>query len=181
MEDQATATYLSLSLAALAVLWFYVRRLTKVDEFRETLFTLRDNLFDYMWENDLPFDDPTYLELREGLNRGIRMAEAFTLPTFLVGFGILILTRRLLPLPEALPVTDDRHQEHFRQIENRAAEATLVLLGPGVRTLKLIAKIEAITRRSRKQVYSIFRLVSMLLNSYAPRGGHTSVGERLAR
>ena len=181
MQDQATAMYLSLSLAALAVLWFYVRRMTKIDEFRETLFTLRDELFDYMWENDLSFDDPAYCELRESLNRGIRMAEILTLPIFLTGVGVLILARRLPSLPEALPGIDDRQQQYFRQVENRAGEAALILLGPGVRTLKVIARMEVIARRSRKRIHWFFRLMSMFLNSQAPHDSYTSVGERLAR
>ena len=180
MEDQATVTYLSLSMAAFAVLWFYVRRLTKVDEYRERLFTLRDELFDYMWGNDLPFDDPAYLKLREYLNQGIRLAETFTLPIFLTVVGGLILARRL-PTSVPRPVPDDPHLQYFRRVENRSAEAVLILLGPGVRTLKLITKMEGIARRSRKQVHSMFRLVSLILDSYALREKHTSVGERFAR
>ena len=49
--------------AGLGLLFFgysfmYVR--TRLDNFREHLFSLRDELFDYMWKNDIPYSMPAW-------------------------------------------------------------------------------------------------------------------------
>ena len=75
---------LSMGVAAILVIWLYMRRKTKVDEYRETLFTLRDELFDYMWQHNLPFDLPEYRRLREQLNQGIQVAAEVAPLSFLV-------------------------------------------------------------------------------------------------
>jgi hypothetical protein len=59
--------------------WFvyaYVYKRTRQDAFRERLFSIRDDLFDYMWKNGLPYDLPAYGRLRRALNSVIRNVDA---------------------------------------------------------------------------------------------------------
>jgi len=64
--------------AGLAVLWFahsYMWRRTRLRSFREDLFTMRDELFDYMWQKGLSYDLPAYGEMRSLFNGSIRVIE----------------------------------------------------------------------------------------------------------
>ena len=62
-----------LGLALLGFAWALYRR-TKTDRYREDLFTIRDDLFDYMWKNQVDFDLPAYRLMRQMLNGAIRAA-----------------------------------------------------------------------------------------------------------
>ena len=59
-------------------------RLTRVDAFREDIFSIRDELFDYMWRNNLPYDMPAYRLTRLQLNGMIRVSDQIHLFTFVV-------------------------------------------------------------------------------------------------
>lgn len=62
---------LMLATVVLSCVW----RTTKVDCYRENMFTLRDELFDYMWRNGLSFDLRAYRLMREYINGSIRIAD----------------------------------------------------------------------------------------------------------
>lgn len=59
-------------------------RRTRVDAFREQIFSLRDELFDYMWRHNLSYDLPAYRLTRLQLNGMIRLADRIHLFTFVV-------------------------------------------------------------------------------------------------
>ena len=79
--------FLSLSLLYFAYTFMYRR--AKRDRFREDLFTIRDSLFDYIWQNELSYELPAYQELRDLLNGAIRFAAEMS-------FTSLLLYRRAL-------------------------------------------------------------------------------------
>ncbi len=72
-----------LGLAALSFAYFYMYGRTKVDRYREDLFSLRDGLFDAMWKNGSRFDLPAYRLLRQLLNGAVRTADTLTPLSFL--------------------------------------------------------------------------------------------------
>ena len=77
------------SFAALGLLLFVYRPMyqrTHQDRLREDLFTIRDELFDYMHQNDVPYDYTAYHDLRDFLNGIIRFIDQFRLST-LVAFA----------------------------------------------------------------------------------------------
>ena len=62
----------------LGMAWFaygYLYKRVRNDVFREQLFTIRDDLFDYALARGLSFRDPAYVALRSSLNGMIRSAE----------------------------------------------------------------------------------------------------------
>src|SRR5712672_3868742 len=64
---------------SVAVAWFvyaYIYKRTRQDGFRENLFAIRDDLFDYMWKNNVPYDLPAYGALRSALNGVIRAVDS---------------------------------------------------------------------------------------------------------
>ena len=63
---------------AVGVAWFvysYLYKRVRLDAFREELFTIRDELFDYMGQRGLPYDTRAYGLLRSSLNGMIRAAD----------------------------------------------------------------------------------------------------------
>ena len=153
-QDQLAIAQLSLSLALIAFAMVYMRRRTKVDRYRENLFTLRDELFDYMWKNDIPFDLPAYRLMRAFLNGGIRVADEITPTKFIV--VMFALWREPPPAPafsvEIDQIEDPSIREHFRQTRRDFIEASLVFLGPIGLIIRSAVKLERFKCAVRAQV-----------------------------
>jgi hypothetical protein len=81
MSSQMTLTALSslLSLLGICYLFFWRYRTFRVDYFRQELFELRDELFDFADEGNLDFNHPAYGILRSTLNGYIRFGHRLTL------------------------------------------------------------------------------------------------------
>ena len=62
----------------------YMYRRTRADRFREDLFTMRDDRFDYMWQNGISYELPAYQLMRKILNGMIRCADGVDLLPLLV-------------------------------------------------------------------------------------------------
>lgn len=104
----------------MGLLWFgysYIYKRTRCDRFREDLFTIRDTLFDYMWQHKLPYNLPAYQLMRYSLNGMIRTAHltSFSLVTF-----FLFLTRgrrQSSALCAAIhQIEDGKTKEHFEML-----------------------------------------------------------------
>lgn len=105
--------------AALGLLFFaysfmYVR--TRLDNFREDLFTLRDELFDYMWKNNLPYSMPAYTALRDALNGNIRLARK----TWLFSLWLTLFLSR----DSEIRILDEHHTPIEEEIERIPDAAT---------------------------------------------------------
>ena len=75
---------LLLGLAGIWAIWYYLWKPLRVDSFRETLFALRDELFDLAADGVVPFNDPAYTQLRLMINGMIRFAHRATFPTMIM-------------------------------------------------------------------------------------------------
>lgn len=137
MDIQTRITVLQtvLALTALAFVWLHVYRRTKLDCYREDLFTLRDELFDTMWQNGHDFDLPAYRMLRRLLNGGIRGAGLIS------PFSVLclaLINRRRPPPPDPLAaalsaVEDGSLRHHLRDVRQAFLNRTLrFLFGEGL-------------------------------------------------
>lgn len=72
----------------LLFIWLLYRHIfirVRARQLREDLFTLRDDLFDYMYKTELPYSMPAYAELRNLMNGAILAAPYFTLPFLIIG------------------------------------------------------------------------------------------------
>jgi len=58
----------------------------RVDLFRQQMFTLRDELFDFALEGNIDLNDPAYIQLRELMNGFIRYAHNLTAYRTLMSF-----------------------------------------------------------------------------------------------
>src|SRR2546430_15743324 len=94
-------------------------RRTKVARFQEDMCTLRDEVFDYMWQHDLPYSHPAYLLTRSALNGAIRFGGHWSLPVFI---GMLLYVS-LMPasheMTNAIQTLPADHREYFMRIRWR--------------------------------------------------------------
>jgi hypothetical protein len=83
--DQSILTlHIVFALASLWLLIFVLRRRYCEDKFRDELFTLRDELFDYAASGNIEFDHHAYTLLRTRMNGIIRYAHRASLMQILV-------------------------------------------------------------------------------------------------
>jgi hypothetical protein len=78
MSAIVNASHLVIGLFALWFLYFVCWRELRVDTFRQRLFAVRDDLFDYAASGAIGFNDPAYSTLRELSNSLIRFAHRAT-------------------------------------------------------------------------------------------------------
>ncbi len=135
MSPAATVEALStlISLLGLWVLFFWLYRDYRVDTFRQQLFSLRDQLFDYAVSRQIAFDHPAYGFHRRNINGMIRFAHRLTL-TWL--FTVLLI-RRLRPAPE---FEQAFHAEREQAIRSAPVHAQAKLRGFWDRSLILAAE-----------------------------------------
>jgi len=74
MDKVVSIVHLSLALSLGWVLVFWCVKNYRLDAFRQRLFALRDQLFDYAANGEVPFDHPAYQMLRTRINGMIRFA-----------------------------------------------------------------------------------------------------------
>jgi hypothetical protein len=132
------------SLLTLVILAFVVLALwpeQRIDLFRQQMFEIRDELFDYAADRKISFDDPAYLRLRELMNGFIRYAHNLTPFRVLMSFirWKCTVTKPVETWTESwnkalnqVPNKDVR--ETMSQFHSRATDLVLgqLLLSPGV-------------------------------------------------
>src|SRR5713226_3094274 len=72
------------SLAIIAAIWFGVFGYLRRDGFRSRIRNLRDDLFDFMWQNGHSFQTPAYQETRQSLNGILRISNKLGPASFLI-------------------------------------------------------------------------------------------------
>jgi hypothetical protein len=88
-ETQVAEVLQLTSVLAVASLFiFKLLPARRVDSFRQGMFAVRDELFDYAADGQIAFDDPAYLALRRQMNGMIRYGHQLTLFRALLG-GLL--------------------------------------------------------------------------------------------
>lgn len=108
---------LMIGLSALAI-WFgffWLYRDYEVDRYRQRLFELRDELWDYAAEGHVGFDNPAYRLIRARLNGLIRFANLLS-GTWL---AMVLVAEKLRPSPEVI-----------ERIEGELTEALATLPAP---------------------------------------------------
>jgi hypothetical protein len=77
-QELAIITTSAVSVIGLATWWFWLQSAYACDSFRQKVFALRDEMFDYAAEGAIPFESPAYAELRLLMNRVLRFAHRIT-------------------------------------------------------------------------------------------------------
>ena len=155
LQEQVYLAQLLPTLVLVTVVLAYVWRRTKVDYYRESVFTLRDELFDYMWQNGLSYDLRAYRLMRESLNGTIRIADILTPISFI---GVLLLVRRH-PTPARrqlaiaiAEIEDAGVREHFERIDGESIRRLLRFLGVAGLLISAAYKLTRFKHWGRAQV-----------------------------
>src|SRR5713226_402762 len=72
------------SLAIIAAIWFGLFGYLRRDGFRSRIRNLRDDLFDFMWQNGHSFETPAYQETRQSLNGILRISNRLGPVSFII-------------------------------------------------------------------------------------------------
>lgn len=90
MSEQQTFVYISSVLSLIGLGYLFVQyRLLCMEFFRQDLFQLRDDLFDYARKQNIAFNDPAYAVLRLTINGWIRFAHQRTMWQGLLFFVLM--------------------------------------------------------------------------------------------
>lgn len=86
-------------LFAFCIYWFFLfwvifYRQYRIDEFRQRVFALRDELFDYAADGAIEFENPAYVKLRRSMNGAIRFAESLTLWQILIYYVFTLFSAK---------------------------------------------------------------------------------------
>jgi|SRR5271170_302271 len=84
----------SICIAILSVVMLRLWRDARLDSFRQEMFVLRDQLFDYAAAGNVPFDDPAYRLLRQMMNGLIRYGHQISFFRFSMTVMIIKLSEQ---------------------------------------------------------------------------------------
>lgn len=118
-QDLGAAVLFFFGAAVMCFAYGYVYRTMKVDRFREDIFTIRDEVFDYMWKHDLPYDHPAYVNMRTLLNGTIRFAGNWCLPVFILMAWHARRTPNPNVLGDAIKTLQEEHRTYFERVRER--------------------------------------------------------------
>lgn len=115
---------LFIGLASLTFLWFCWRSY-RVDAFRENLFALRQELFDYAATNAIAFDDPAYYLLRLRINGLIQFGHRISFARLGASLAFFmcsadakqVLTKKTKIWQESVHKVDKKVQDHLMAID----------------------------------------------------------------
>ncbi len=176
LNEQSLIFHFFLGIGLLLFAWGYMLKRTRIDIFREDMFNIRDELFDYVWRNDLSFDLPAYRIMRDLLNGAIRAAEKINLVSFFV-FEFYNRKRRGdinrdadANITGAIQSLDSpEHRHHFNkiywQIVRRLLTFALLESSNSIifKPLHLLYKSASILQRARDLIYETGALCSLEL------------------
>ena len=149
-QEQLAIAQSVLGLALLVFVMGWVRRQTKFERYRESLFTLRDELFDYTWKNGVPFDLPAYRLMRDLLNGGLRAAVVMKPLSFATVAATMFGGRQQEPagaLSAAIEAVEDPDvRARFKRIRSDFTEEFLAFFGLVGQIVKLAFEFDHFKR-----------------------------------
>jgi hypothetical protein len=150
----------------------------RVDRFRQDMFSIRDELFDYAASGAIEFSDPAYRLLRQSMNGFIRYAHRLTLFQVLLTMSIWRLwgstPERTWAMEFGKAVANVRNEEareRISQLHERALSLVFGRLVLGSPILMVVfavgllcgaakARVRAVRQRAREYaIYSVSKLV----------------------
>lgn len=111
-------------LLLLVWLFFWLYRDYRLDLLRQRLFALRDELFDLVIDEKLPFDDPAYVLLRQTINGQIRSAHQYGFVEVLSHFIATRKSRRSV----AIVNYESKLQKHTSRLNREVREKMQAIL-----------------------------------------------------
>lgn len=100
-SDTSAISVLISGVSLLGLIYLYFWRFTSlwIDEFRQSIFSVRDELFDYAAQGNIAFDHPAYTTLRSMLNGYIRFSHRISALYFvLILLSTIFRNRAFMPM-----------------------------------------------------------------------------------
>jgi hypothetical protein len=109
MENTVAANLFLSSVALLGLAWlaFWLFKKLRIDEFRQEVFYVRDELFDFAADGNIDFNHPAYVTLRSMMNGYIRFSHRLSIFHLLAMVCTTVATNR-----EYLPTLFNDKWEH---------------------------------------------------------------------
>jgi hypothetical protein len=184
MSAIVNASHLVIGLFALWFLYFFCWREHRIDTYRQRLFGVRDELFDYAASGAVGFDDPAYATLRDLSNGLIRFAHRLTFTrVWTIGLlGNLPRTNRMeawmADVKTRPPEVRDRLLKAHEQIANASLWHVLawsplgwicVFVAVVIRLLKIRVKVEVV--RGPREISAVLEQEALEQSSLAEDDG----------
>lgn len=132
MNPDFSIAYSLISLWIIFYIWFTLVARLRRDRFRCNIRKIRDDLFDFMWKNNVDFNTAAYKEVRQFLNGMLRGADVLT-PTSLIAhaigairYGALGENRKETDFVKAMKTVSDPTLKQM--LENAQAKAMVEML-----------------------------------------------------
>ena len=130
----------------------YLVEIYRLDSFRQKMFAVRDELFDYAADGNISFDDPAYQLLREQMNAIIRFGHNLTLYRLVITWLGVRLTQRATNSPKAAElrnaldaVADEEVRAALYRFRNQALSLQMERLITGSPILLMVAMVAGIS------------------------------------
>jgi hypothetical protein len=107
MNTSFTLSYMMISLMAGGYVYFVLWASLRREQFRCELRRIRDELFDFMRENNYNFKEPAYLKVRENLNTLLAASNQLSPTVLVVSIVLLVMDLRRKGLPQTTPPLPD--------------------------------------------------------------------------
>ena len=134
MNEVSQITQFFIGLGLLFFVYHYMYKRTRLDQLREDIFTMRDELFDYMWQHNVSYQLPAYQLMRNLLNGLIRFADKLSLPAVFLLAYFSHPSRQTPALHAAIEeIPDPEVRNHFIKVNSRVFHRIvthLLLEGP---------------------------------------------------
>ena len=90
MKENIAFAQCLISIGIMALLWLRPIARLRRDNFRSKIRKIRDNLFDFMYQNDFDYKTPAYQATRQVLNGMIKGSNYFSVASFIVTIMIIV-------------------------------------------------------------------------------------------
>lgn len=132
ISDLSLTFQSTVALAILLVMWVVVRGEQRTDVFRQKMFAVRDELFDFARDGNIDFQDPAYQLLRNSMNGFIRYGHRLTF------FRLALTIARWSVTQEPHPLT--WHSKWDNALENLPSTTKDSLKGFHDRAMDVVAR-----------------------------------------
>lgn len=116
MNNPFALSYVTISLVALGFIYFVLCASLRREQFRCQVRQIRDELFDFMWENGHDYQEPAYVKARETMNTFLALSNKLS-PTILVMslvYAVFNIRRNKTSQPDR-PLPDGPLGDRIRQ------------------------------------------------------------------
>ena len=153
-----------------AIVLFKIIPAVRLDSFRQSMFAIRDELFDFAADGNISFDHPAYVLLRRQMNGFIRYAHQLSVFRILMTAAI----HKISAIPEPKDwwteweharnsLTDEHVQKKLHEFHKRAMRLAfkhLIAGSPVLFALMIVAIVQLVLEGATKSLSQLVRMAA---------------------